>query len=540
MTGPTGDRMRAALLRTHLREAGFDPDHVMYADDFLRVFSELEFPFPDAAAQAADGPITVWLCHAPGEAFFWRGSTGDVHIDVTKFLRFSGTEHIYVNFVILALLRFHPKLAFSLDLGRVDAYLREISDLRIVRSVYSAVALFSHFSKIHTGVELLAVCQFPALSLETPKRLFPRLGVVELRAIRAILQFPDRLEEICEEIIANWDDEAYMYAQKDATVDDLGPAVCHLITNAGMYATTAQGLAASVREWTERYLLGMRSGEELFVNWGVTIQSHLTRAVAAESGTPFDGKPSVRFGSLPDFYQHLSGRTVLMVSPFAPACAYVVESGRVRRRWKHIEVPEFRLVPLRAFITTYPNRPHGSWSETFAHLCRSVDEIVARENIDLVVGSCGAYGVPLVEYCLSRHGISGVYYGNLTNMLFGVKLNDFAGYFADANLDEWVEPYWGWTDAPPANLDRIDGGRYVIDADAAATPAPEQGEPVQDADADVAEVVPAPEPEPSAPESPVPPAPTPAWAMLKAESEPVPSVAKPAPAGLLGRLFGRK
>lgn len=469
MTALASDRMRAACLKAHLQEAGFDPSQLMYAAEFLRAFSELNFPYPDESISAADGEqaVTVWLGHTEGEAFFWRDVAGDIHIDITKFGRFDGTEHIYINFVILVMLRYHPKLAFLVDVDALDAFLGGTEDVRTVRLTYLAFSLFSHFAKLNTGNDLGAHCGFPFLTLDMPSRLFTRVGPVELTAVRAILEESDILEEECRRIAANMDSEAFMYgppASTDTNRRDLGYAIRLLMTNAGMYAETAEGLASSLRDWARRYIAGMTGGSELYLHVDGFMQSHLTRTVALGQGIQFEPRRGMRFGHIPDFYRQLAGRTVLMVSPFALACEEAVSSGRIRRLWKNIEVPEFRLVPLQAFVTTYPNRPHGSWSETFAELCRGVDEIVAREQIDLVLGSCGCYGLPLMAYCHRRYGVSAVYYGNLTNMLFGVKLNDFAGYFADSNLGEWVEPTWGWAGALPANLDRIDGGRYIMDA----------------------------------------------------------------------------
>ena len=54
-----------------------------------------------------------------------------------------------------------------------------------------------------------------------------------------------------------------------------------------------------------------------------------------------------------------------------------------------------------------------------------------------------------------------IYYGNFTNMAFGVRLADFERHFDEANLEEWVDPFIGWTGGVPANIERIDGGRYL-------------------------------------------------------------------------------
>jgi hypothetical protein len=85
----------------------------------------------------------------------------------------------------------------------------------------------------------------------------------------------------------------------------------------------------------------------------------------------------------------------------------------------------------------------------------------ARERIDIVIGSCGCYGIPLLEYCFRRHNMAAIYYGNYTNMAFGVRLADFEGHFDQANLEEWVDPFVGWEEGVPANMERIDGGRYL-------------------------------------------------------------------------------
>lgn len=454
------DRMRAAFLMAQLRAAGLEVDQLIYSGAFLSSFSALSFP-----ANGQDDAVTIWLCHSNADAVFWRDAAGDIHIDVTKMNRFAGAEHIYINIIVGQILAFHTRPSFVVDLGSVDLFLRAVTDEVTANATHQAIGLFSHFTKIHTGAELGTYCPFPHLSLASPPRLFPRPGLVELRAIRSVLQCQADLPEVCDRIIDNAQSDDFMYApplSQDANTLDLEHAVRHLITNAGMYGTSARLLESAIQEWIRRYMASLAAGEELFVNCGVTIQSHLTRTVALSQGLPFGTvRPGVKFGNIAEFYRLIAGQTVLMISPFALACAEQVASGRIGRMWKHIDVPDFRLVPLRAFVTTYPNQPHGSWSETFAHMCRQIDDIVAREKIDLVLGSCGCYGVPLMHHCYARHGLSAIYYGNLTNMLFGVRLNDFEAYFADANVDEWIDPFWGWDCDTPQNLQRIEGGRYL-------------------------------------------------------------------------------
>jgi hypothetical protein len=87
--------------------------------------------------------------------------------------------------------------------------------------------------------------------------------------------------------------------------------------------------------------------------------------------------------------------------------------------------------------------------------------VIARENeIDLVMGSCGCYGVPLLDYCHKRHGMSAVYYGNMMHVFFGIRQNDFASHMESANAEFWTDPFHG-TNTAPENLNLIDDGRYV-------------------------------------------------------------------------------
>jgi hypothetical protein len=391
LTNGRPDRLRAAHLRATMTRIGLDPDRLLHCDAFLEAFSSLPFPyFPyplpgENASMAADAPdgLVVWLCHRGDKPFFWRDESENICINLPKFRSVSVAAHIYVNFIVQVIEDFHPGSRFVLDLGTVDAFLREERDLETAKLVHQWCGVFNYcLSRTKGQRKLEAYCPFPLMTELPNERFFARPGNVELHALGAILQCPDQLRNVCQVISANWESEAYMYAlpeSADTFFLDLEVAVRRLITNAGMYATSADGLESSLTEWAHHYLAGITTGSELFIGWVYSLAAYQTRAIAANRGMAISLPPVVKFGDLQGFYQRLAGLNVLVISPFAHACSYAVTSGRIRRIWKQIEVPEFRVVPLRAFVTTYPNRPHASWLETFERTCAEIDVIAERE-----------------------------------------------------------------------------------------------------------------------------------------------------------------
>lgn len=439
-------------------EEGMNPERIVHGQEFVDHYSKVQI------AEFRDQSITVFIRQDPTSDYFLRVPDGNIYINISFFHQVDKASHIYIDYIVRSIIKYHKKVNVVIHWASVDLYLKNTFSSEQAIRTHHHLALFNYFCRKSGLGNVVGVSDFQPVVLGSDPKFFARPGNVELRAIRTILRYPLEVDAICTEIIANWDREEFMYksnTSSDEAVADHGHAIRQLITNAGLYGSTKENLIASIQSWTNRYISGLFGSQELYMRWDYAVHSHVARIAAFEAGLTFQGGGRAIFGSIDEFYSQIAGKKILIISPFASACEQVVKTGRIKSIWKKRVVPDFSLVGLSAYITTYPNRPHDSWHETFEVICDGIDKIMKEEEIDLVLGSCGCYGIPLLDFCFKKYGISSVYYGNFIHLFFGIKLNDFSNHFDDANLDHWINPFEEMV-AVPTNFARIDAGRYVV------------------------------------------------------------------------------
>lgn len=153
--------------------------------------------------------------------------------------------------------------------------------------------------------------------------------------------------------------------------------------------------------------------------------------------------------------QHLTGKRVLVVSPFADS----IQAQYLRRlevwRAKPEVLPSFHLrtvrVPLSAFLTA---PEHSDW---FAAL-EAMREEMARAPFDVAVVGAGAWSLPLVAHAKSL-GAWAIHLGGVTQVLFGLRGNRWekneriTSFFNEA----WTRPLPSET---PQSAHLIEGGCY--------------------------------------------------------------------------------
>lgn len=450
--------MQAELVRNEMRSLGFHPDTIALSEQFISHFCALA---PRAEKHQA---TTVYLRQNREANFFENGANGDVYINIGGFSDFDENSHIFVQFTLETLSKKRGAKLFTIDWDSIEAALDQTFSFNTATQLHKYLSLFDYFHRKQFGKGIGFFSKRPIIDLNKPPNLYIRPGNVELRAARTILRHPENLEQIAIDIYKNWDSPEFFYepdTSDDVQVSDLSFSIRQLLTNAGMYAIDPPSLVASLHGWANRYISACFTGSEILLNWSYGMHTHAVRTAAAENGLRFGPNRRVQIGPVLSLYEQLAEKTILLISPFATTCVKTVESGNVKRLWKNHRVPDFKLIGLDAYITTYPNRPHRSWLETFYVLCSRIDGILAQTEIDLVMGSCGCYGLPLMDYCYKRHGISSFYFGNLTHLFFGIRQNDFAQYMSDANAEFWANPFHEISHKPK-NFNLIDNGRYIV------------------------------------------------------------------------------
>jgi len=292
--------------------------------------------------------------------------------------------------------------------------------------------------------------------------LYGRYGIVELRVIESYLRDQSVVKEALTDIRHHLGDETYMYSEGTRehwlSVRDVNFNLRKLMTNAGFYF--ANELVSpdidQLDAWLREYMSALENASALFPvpacypSYFVT-QDYLFRKQGHL-------KNYVNFPAPARFYRSLKGEKVLFVTPFNREINHLYASGKIFRLYSDINIPDYDLMAVPAFISTYPNRPHHSWAETFEKMRDEVDKAFERENFTIFFASCGCYGMPICDYVYRRYGVVSVYYGNHTNTLFGIRQAGSEAFLSERRiLENWAMGHLG----DVRNMSKIDDGRYI-------------------------------------------------------------------------------
>jgi hypothetical protein len=288
--------------------------------------------------------------------------------------------------------------------------------------------------------------------------LISRYGLVECRVVESWLKDPEGLQQAEDRVRLRMHDEQFMYEASQRHWLDCGDHTFNaraLMTNAGFYLDQGTSGSGEFAAWACRYLEAIKASSYLYdfsisFPWYLAIESEMARW----------GKlsPWVQYPSPHEVYGQLAGRRILLLTPFAEGLAMSHQSGRMQHLFHSFELPEFSLLTLPTPISTWPNRPDSSWQASAQRLADSAVAVIKREAIDLVLASCGCYGLPVLHDVHERTGAAAVYLGNYTNTLFGVLQNTSQDFWKENRREEnWIRSDLSRVPF----MDRIDGGRYL-------------------------------------------------------------------------------
>lgn len=287
-----------------------------------------------------------------------------------------------------------------------------------------------------------------------------RYGVVELRVVQNYLLDRESLRLALQDIIRKLDDEKRMYEPGSPTnylvADDPDFNLRTLMTNAGFYVQPDIASAWRALEcWAEGYISALRSSYLAWHNGFAPYYLKIQRAIRRQ----YSVVPQyVRSPNPFKIYDSLRDKKVLFLSALAHLAQDQVTSGRIHKLYKHRDVPGFSLRGIQAWISTWPNRPHADWYETFQRTCEMIEMEYRREPFDIFVAACGCYGLPVCDFVRKRFGCAVLYVGHFSNVIFGIRPGRDPDYMKErVNREMWVS-----SDLQRfPNMARIDGGRYV-------------------------------------------------------------------------------
>jgi hypothetical protein len=298
--------------------------------------------------------------------------------------------------------------------------------------------------------------QFPEYDMEQHPA-FLRYGNVELRVIENFLLAPDDLKAAIGKITKKWQSEGEMYASSNASGtlihDDPDWNLRRLMTNAGFYIGNDPDRAWEIlTEWATGYISAICNSHLSWQNTKSLFFPRIQQSLYQRFGyvPAYVQLPGVR-----RLYENIKGKDILFVSPLAHIVNDQASTGRLWKLYKNYEVPSFTVRAVPAWISTWPNRPHSDWSESFSVLRDSVRAAYRERPFEVFIASCGCYGLPITDFVRSEYGCPTIYIGHQSHKLFGI----LPVSSEEINPEMWAKSDLGKYE----NMDRIDRGRYLGD-----------------------------------------------------------------------------
>ncbi len=155
----------------------------------------------------------------------------------------------------------------------------------------------------------------------------------------------------------------------------------------------------------------------------------------------------------------LEGKKVLVIHPFKMS---ILEQYNNKREliFNHLKIqnilPEFELKVVQAVQSIAGNEvPYDSWFDALDSMKEEID----KEDYDVAIIGCGAYGLPLAAH-IKRQGKIAIHMGGATQLLFGIRgsrwdLGGSRNYFYMNS--HWVRPS---ESEQVENMSVVEGGCY--------------------------------------------------------------------------------
>jgi len=273
------------------------------------------------------------------------------------------------------------------------------------------------------------------------KFMYLRVGIVELNIINLFKKNKQNLLNIYNDysyVMTNHtNQQIYNFLDDKNTNIDI-KILLKTTTNAGFYITEQAKEFDELEYCLNKYIDGYNNCDGFLRCDGCLL--HMTEL-------NLEIKPNYTIYIEKDIYNIMKNKNVLIISPFSEQINFQIETGNYKNLFLNDDMNNMlsdiyencTLNTLNIPITIYGNPVHKSWKQTFEITCNKIKDFVKNTHVDLIIPSCGFYGIPLCNYIYSDLNISCLYYGNAIHQLFGLMQNDFYAFStSDINIEKWI------------------------------------------------------------------------------------------------------
>ena len=389
------------------------------------------------------------------------------YIDIFEHLKTKYDIHIYLfvnsnDTITVCPSYIHIVNLLSIDLNAFNVFLKNIKQTEFGLVLYNAYDIYlqsnnnsivTNISSIYTILNNIAAhIKYPKLywasvnymkpiisMINKNKFMYLRIGNIELNVINCYKNDKSNLNDVFSKysnIMTNHNNDDIYDIIKNNHSNLIVSKLLKTTTNAGFYITDKANSFYELEYCINKYLEGYNNCDGFLRCDGCLIQM-------AELNEPI--KPNFTIYLEKDIYTMMKNKNVLIISPFSEQINEQVKSNNYKNLFLDkdkndilIETYEnCNLFSLNIPITIYGNPAHTCWRETYEITCQNIKDFVKGQHIDLVIPSCGFYGIPICNYVYNELNISSVYYGNAIHSLFGILQNS-SFETSDIDVNKWV------------------------------------------------------------------------------------------------------
>lgn len=171
------------------------------------------------------------------------------------------------------------------------------------------------------------------------------------------------------------------------------------------------------------------------------------------------------FWSTHPWTRALEGNRVVVVHPFAELIEQQYNENRLKLFDNQDVLPEFELRTVKAVQSLGGDSSFKTWFDALEWMKHEID----KEDYDIALIGCGAYGFPLAAHC-KRQGKKAVHLGGALQLLFGIRGNRWddpmygvkewglpVGMYSNLPNKYWVRP---GENLKPSNAKDVEGACY--------------------------------------------------------------------------------
>lgn len=301
-------------------------------------------------------------------------------------------------------------------------------DFNKILHVYIALfGIFGHFNKRKDGNNPFMFVELHVTNYSNlQNKLIVRPGTVELRACNT--DNYDLMIGTLNTLSSNINNESYIINTSKKPLDNwlsithnkhnYDSIISSLMTNAGFYISNTSN------DSVENFLFFKKQYTEAIMNADYIMYwpflscfslNILNNKKKLKETKYIDLRP------LNNLVEIFDNKSILFLTPFKTLIDIQYNSKKLYKLRKTDNLSNIKLDTIEAFVTTYPNRKHNNFIETYTYYTQEIDKMFSKNTYDIFTCSCGCYGLLLCDYVHKTYNITCVYIGNSINTFFGIS-----------------------------------------------------------------------------------------------------------------------